>query len=407
MKTAVSRWMRTARARLPEPRLLLVPGHFFYTHRFEVAEGMAGSEIADFLSLALEGSSPFPLDQLVWGHAHAPGETHALVYATTLARIRSLGNLDLNEFRQVFPGFISLFGEHPRRPTVRFVCQNGAVSALFFSGGTASIPEKILSRPVDADILTDDAIEETRDQLAAAVETPGYTLEPGVWIGDGYSFDQKDQPIFRHRRVGADSNDPSGSPRGHPLAVGDQALWALDLREEGFARQRHRERVLGRRLWTGMRVAAAIAVVLIFLMIAGWSLSRAHAWMDRQLVARQPAADQVLNGRDLINRLANGSAQSTDPIRMLTVVNEVRPDSIFFRTASAENFTVLTVEGESREGANAVNNFERDLRELDPVETVTHAPTIRDGRTYFVMTVTFDAAVLAASREEFATASAP
>ena len=87
---------------------------------------------------------------------------------------------------------------------------------------------------------------------------------------------------------------------------------------------------------------------------------------------------------------------------MLNIVNEVRPDKVFFRNAGAskseESATMeLKCEGECREGAGTVDSYADTLRALDPIANVVHKVEIRDGRTYFEMTVTFDPARLAAA----------
>lgn len=394
MRSAISHWIRRARERLPEPQLLLVPGHYFYAHRFEIAASMTRAEVEAFLALALEGTAPFPLEHLVWGFIYQPGESHALVYATARQRLRALGDKNLETFYHAYPGFVSRLGLVSNQARVSYLSQNGSLSALFFQAGCI-VPEKIISREITADLLTDEALLESREALHASIDTNGYLVEEGLWVGEGTQINAKGQPVFHHRRLGAAADETAD----HCLDRDGTGLWELDLRDSAFAHRHLRSRRLANRLWMGMQGLAAMLIVLILLQLGTWAIARATGWIDDQINARFEAAEQINKSKEFIERLDADSAQSLDPVRMLVVVNEVRPKAIYFKNAGASkakdsNTMELKFEGECSQGAGTVNSYADALRTLDSVLMVNQSVAIKDGRTHFEMTVSFDPARL-------------
>ncbi|MFP4283492.1 MAG: hypothetical protein ACLFU2_12790, partial [Opitutales bacterium] len=225
MTQAPSKWLQRLRERLPEQPLVLVPAHCFFTHSFEVATGLSEDERENYLALALEGGSPFPVEQLAWGYLHEPGETRALVYATLRSRVGSIGEFDLSACYHLFPGFISrLCVSPPAQPTVRFLAQGGAVSALFLQPGSR-IPERIVSRRVEAEVLTDEALLASRDALAKSLHADDFIEENGLWVGAGHHLDKAGRPVFAHRHLG-----PTTEEETLPLDLPVAQLWAADLR---------------------------------------------------------------------------------------------------------------------------------------------------------------------------------
>lgn len=399
MRSAVSQWLRKLRESLPEPQIFLVPGHCFYTHRFEIAPGMTRQEIDSFLGLSLEGAAPFPLEHMAWGFFHVPGESHALVYATTRQRLKSLGDLELEGFYHAFPGYVSVLGGKEERAKVRIVSQTSSVSAVFFAAGKA-VPERVVSRSVTADVLTDSALLRSREQLLDEVDTSGYYVEEGLWVGEGVEINAKGQPVFRHRRIGTSAT----APEPHALEVDAATLWQLDLRDDLFATKHRKERRLAQRLWTGVQAVAAGLVLLVVLQIASFGLVRATDWIDNQLLSRYARAELITKNEQFIERLASDSAQSLDPVQMLTAVNTLRPKEIFFRNAGATRTEdgrgmLLSFTGECRADAGVVNNYADALRALDTITQVDQSIDVRDGRTHFEMDVTFDPARLRAAEE--------
>jgi hypothetical protein len=398
MRSAVRQWLRKLRESLPEPQILLVPGHFFYTHRFEIAAGMSRAEIESFLALSLEGSAPFPVEHLAWGYFHLPGESHALVFATTQQRLRGLGEFQLESFFHAFPGFVSRLGAPEERAKVRFVAQNGSLSAVFLPAGRA-VPEQVVSRPITAELLTDGAILAARSALARTLESRGFDLEDGVWIGDGFTVNARGQPVFRHRRIGTEAS----AATEHALAFDPDILWGLDLRTAVHAQKQKRERLLAHRLWSGVQAIAAGLLLCLLLGFGILGLERIREWTDSMFLARYARAEQISEDERFIERLATDSAQSLDPVQMLTMVNDLRPDAVFFRGAGAtraeeSGAVLLSFDGECRADVAVVNAYADNIRALDAVIAVDPVTDIRDGRTFFRMSVTFDPARLALER---------
>lgn len=387
MKVLWSQWISKLSERVPEQKILLVPGHFFYGHRFTAPDGMTDADLSAFLELALEGVSPFPLDQLAWGFLHEKGKP-AYTFATSSGRLRQhLGDLDLASFSYALPGFITQFGITFEHSTVRFLAENGAVSALFYAP-RERIPVRILSREVKGDILTDAGILAARDQLAnsIAAEAKDAKIEEGVWIGDGYSLDANDRPGFHHRWVAANG---SAKRTSHLLALQDEKLWRADLRDAAYQSRQQRERQVSKRLWQVAQGLAAVILLLCVLQFTHWGLSGWIALREAKIAERAPAVARIEQSEFLVSRLAESAERGLRPIRMLEIVNEPRPDPIFFTRTIATSYNQLRIEGESRQGIPTVNSYQGALAALPSVRNVEQAAETRGGTTTFDMTVTF------------------
>ena len=392
MTTGPRSWLKKLRESLPEQPMLVVPGHFFFLTRFTLDEGMSRAETEDYLALALEGESPFPVEHLAWGYFSSPGEREVLVYATTRQRLRTLGEMELEGFYQALPSFLTQAGTTFPENTVRFIAHLGSISAVFHAAGRR-VPAKVVSRPIEGDLLSDDAAERARDRLLGELATEGYTVEAGLWIGAGHELDAKGFPVFRHRRIEAGRNLEEAL---HPLQVGDATLWAMDLRDSSYVTRRARERRTGRRLWLFAQVLFGFFFLLLLLQAGSWGLGQLANWIDDQLLARAPAQQRIENNRKFIDLVAENSGRGLDPIRMLEIVNEGRPPNIYFGRANARVYNKLTFEGDSRQGVDPFNNYVALLQRRPEILEVSSQTEIDQSQTRFTATVTFDPQALLA-----------
>lgn len=292
MKALWSQWMSQLSQRVPERAMLLVPGHFFYGHRFEVPAEMPLAEVRAFLELSLEGASPFPLEQLAWGYLYEPKERHAYAFATSTARLRAhLGERPIESFHYALPGFLSQYGVTFSRRTVRFLAENGSLSALLYAAGNP-LPVRVVSREIKGEILTDALILTARDKLAHALppETSGAEIEAGVWIGDGQAIESDDRPTFFHRHVTASRQ---GERTGHTLTISTDALWTADLRNQAFEQKERRERKISHGLWTGAKIIGACALVLAALQIILLGLSLWRSVRESRVAEQAPAVSRI------------------------------------------------------------------------------------------------------------------
>jgi len=82
------------------PGVILLPPHLFFVRRVPLAPGGAA---AGQVELALENLSPFPVDQLYYGHVASPAGDEALVYAAHRKQFSADETADGSTPRWCFP----------------------------------------------------------------------------------------------------------------------------------------------------------------------------------------------------------------------------------------------------------------------------------------------------------------
>jgi len=382
----VRKWLARLQEKLPDRQIGLVPADAFFKRKVELPEDLSRDDRLAFIELALEGNAPFPMEQLAWGFLESDASPFVYVYATPKSRLKQLELADLNTFYQLFPGFITLFGEVVDKPTVRFLAQNGVLSALFLSPQNP-VPENIVSRAVKADLLTDDQILAVRDKLAHSLSTEGYEIETGVWNGEGMAIRSDGQPRFAHRHL--DTGTPLGL-REHTLSLPEHSLWAADLRDSAYADSERNTRKRSRLIWTSLRVAIVTTVALLLLQICVLGLSAYNAFLDRRILELEPQATRVENKLTLADRLTQSTEEDIKPFLLMEAINPLRPDSIYFDKVRSRAFNQLEIEGESSEGVTPVNAFADSIQQLGLVASVENNSRTRNNQTSFEFLITFD-----------------
>lgn len=402
METMRQFWKNLRRqisARIPRRDLFLAPADCFFTQRFDLPEGLSKSEIEDFAALSLEANAPFPVEQMAWGYLHHPDSPWILVFGTPRNRLKKRGLDNPESCHHVFPGFITLFGVTSDKPTVRFVCQNGSVSALLMAPGNP-VPEKVISRPVAGELLTDDAMIQSWQRLVEQLggKAEGRELPGHLWVGEQHHVYSDDRCAFSHRAIG--SKLPENPRLDNTLPCHAKELWQADVRDGGFARKEFQARQFGQRLWRSLNAAAGVAVILLLLQFGVWFLDLWNQARDRQVRGLQPAALRVEHKLTLANRLTQSVEEDIHPFRMLSAVNENRPGTVYFNKVGARSFRTLEIEGESTAGVTPVNDYADRLLRSAAITDVINNSSTRVGRTSFEFQVTFDNLILAQREDE-------
>lgn len=363
----------------------MVPGDAFFVRKVELPEGLSNEELAAFVQLDLEGSSPFPMEALAWGYMHADDSAHAFAYATPKVRLKKLEFSGMETYYQLFPGFISLFGDTVKEPTVRFISQTGVLSAIFMQAGQ-SVPLAIQSRRLTGEVLTDDTQMEARDAMAASIESEGYAMEDGLWLGEGVDITNDGSIRFRHRHLGTRESGDQGI---HDLKVGSSSLWALDLRDASFAGTEKQVRQRSGLIWKSLKTAGWIALLILVTQVASFGLKGFNILMEGKIGKLEPHAVRVENKLTLADRLTQSTEEDVKPFNLMEVINPLRPDSIFFEKVRSKAFNQLEVEGKSTEGVTPVNAFADSVTQLAYVESVENNSQTRNNQTSFEFLITF------------------
>ena len=380
-----SQILSTVQEKIPEQKIGLAPADAFFTRKVDLPEGLSHSDRMAFIQLFLEGNAPFPMEQMAWGYLVAPKASHAFVYATPKSRLKRLGLEKIDSLYQLFPGFITLFGETTEAPAVRFLSQNGVLSAIHLSANNP-VPEKIISRKIQAELLTDDSQLEARDRLAASLQLDGYTAEEGLWLGEGVEIQPDGRLRFLHRHL---SPATSEGLKHHILPLADQALWAADLRDESYAGKESTIRQRSVLIWKSLRLAAWTALVFLLFQVGNVVLSAVNVWQERKINEIEPQAVRVENKLTLAQRLTQSTEEDLKPFLLMEAINPMRPDSIFYGKVRSRAYNELEIEGESAEGVTPVNAFADSIRQLPYVEAVENNSQTRNNQTSFKFVITF------------------
>jgi hypothetical protein len=371
--------------KIPEQKVGLVPGDAFFTRKIDIPDGLSNVDRMAFIQLNLEGNSPFPMDQLAWGFLADPQSPFALAYATPKARLKRLEIEHPEKYYQLFPGFITLFRDAVDQATVRFISQNGVVSALFLSA-SHPVPDKVVSRRIAAELLTDDILLEGRDQLLASLNLSGHNAEEGLWLGEGVDITASGALIFKHRHV---SRETSKGLRSRQLDLDEQALWSSDLRDTGYASTESKVRQRSSLIWKGLRLAGWTALLLLLFQLFTLGLSGFNVLKERKVQALEPDAVRVENKLTLATRLTQSTEEDLKPFLLMEAINPLRPDSIFFDKVRSSAFNAIEIEGKSTEGVTPVNAFADSIGQLPFVNSVENNSQTRNNQTSFELLITF------------------
>lgn len=380
-----SDWLSRLKEKLPDKRMGLAPADAFFTRKVDLPENLSAADKTAFIELFLEGNAPFPMEQMAWGFLEHPSSPYALVYATPKGRLKGLEIDQPEKYFQLFPGFITLFGETFEKPTVRFLSQNGDISALFLPAGNP-VPERVVSRRVKAELLTDDILLESRNALEKSLRLDGYTAEPGLWLGEGSEIRANGQMLFRHRNISG--SNPEGL-KDHFLDLSGDTLWAADLRDPAYAAKERTARQRSILIWKSLRAAAATAILLIFFQLFILGLSAFNVLRENRIDELEPRATRVENKLTLAQRLTQSIEEDLKPFLLMEAVNPLRPDSVYFDKVRSRAYNQIQMEGESTEGVTPVNAFADSLNQLPFVESVQNNSQTRNNQTSFELVITF------------------
>lgn len=373
------------RDRLPVRALGLVPAHAFFGRKVDIPEGLSREEKNAFLELFLESKAPFPIEQLMWGFVSSANGSSAFVYATPKVRLRQLGMEDPQAFSQLLPGFLVKLGDVFDQPTVRFIVNGPAISAVFQDAGEA-IPGKVISRPLPSIAPTDDALLELRKQLLDSLQLDGHEPEDGLWVVDSIAIDDNFNcsAVVRHLAANA-----SSASLVHSILLLGDALWDADLRDAEYAGTERQNRRRSAILWKALRLAGLAAVLLLIFNAAGLGLTAFNSYREATIDRLSAQAIRVENKFTLANRLTESTEEDIRPFALVEAINPVRPDSIYYIRTRSRGFNRLEIEGESEQGVNPVNEFAAALEQLPFMASVEQNVQTRNNQTSFTFTLRF------------------
>ncbi len=374
---------RTADGRLTsEQPVLLVPGSHFFTACAPLSAGTAERELPGLAALALEADSPFAEEQLARGY-YAVRTAGGLVVFAALRRKFVAQQEPWAQAGFVVPDFATWLPRVETASGIVVLETPEAVTALEFAPGSP-LPRRIVSRPVPTEPGGEDGMALTRERVLTQIEPGGrrvrrYRLNAVRCTVKGRRF-----------QINWELQEGSAA-KPEPVVLTAAQLWAMDVRDPAFLRQKRRDFQWNHRAWgalVGLGVAAALLVVAEFALLGVRLLNAAR---EARVEAQTPAARRAEADSDIVARLAGYIDRKPQPLELLGAVNDVRPRSIYFTKVSVDGGLQMVIDGATSSLAE-VNEFEAALRRVPAVAAVEVKNTrAREGGGTFQLMLSFRA----------------
>ncbi|MGJ3241924.1 MAG: PilN domain-containing protein [Opitutales bacterium] len=362
-------------SRDPDPnrdRIRLLPADAFFVESVNLPADETGTPVEETAALLLEAEAPFPLDQLAWGCRFCTHSRTLLVYAAFSDRLAEhLENSPLEAYRQVFPEFLTACKPEPTvTDTYGILLSDTSLAALRIPAG-GTVPDRLAARK-----RPDDA--ETRKSTEAALLREIGCPDPAE--SETLTRPRAREPHPEQIRLTVDT--ALEESRHHSLS-GD-ALWRADIRPPDFKRAERRGRRLDLRLW---RTVTGLTATLLVLLLGEGLLLGLNLWAearDERVTDRAPAVSRLESQLDFVTQLEQRATGAMQPFTVLAIMNEGRPETLYFTDAEATDFRQFSVEAVAR-SPGEVNAYVDRLRALPWFEQVDLKINSVSGRTLFTL----------------------
>ncbi len=354
----------------PAPKVVLLPDAVFFTRAIPLSAGMSQAAVSAQVELALETLSPFPPAQLYHGYFWPPGAERALVFAAYRRRFTSEQLAAWDSAELVVPAFAALLGGDVQPGTTLIAPSAEGVTAIYCD--TGRVPAKIVFRNIPPD-ATDTEVARIKGELLQAAPTHRsivLTMSPAVQASSNereYAFRAE---AFRSRLPVAQAGS---------MDVRDKAALA------GLRRARNRD--LG--LWRGF---LALVGLLALLVVGECALVGLRVWQKTLTVqadAQRPVVEKIMSAQSVATRINELSTKRLLPFEMIALLNEKRPETIWFSRTTTRGLYGLVVEA-STNSTTALSAYQAALVASPAVEKVEiSGQQVRDNVTTFILAVTF------------------
>jgi len=363
--------------------LVWLPAEAFFVRRIGLDPTAAASPQVE---LALEGTTPFAREQLYYGYLPAPDGLTALLFAT---HRRIFPGEGWPEASVVLPAFAPLLGEAPPAAWIRLWQESGSLIAAAWDG-SSSLPCQVLAHqtePATEAAVRTILLDEVTRRLG------GRTPEMEEFTGP-----VEVNPGRKSRGLELRLNVRAGN-RSVVTPLAPTALESMDVRDKMALANRRSARRRDRLLWGAFATALAgigLAVLLEVVVFAGGIWLK--GWRAEQAQVAEEVR-QIETAQSLSTRIDEMTQRRLRPFEMLSVLNDVRPDSIQFLRCVTSGLNTLKIEGQTGDAAS-VGVFETALRGLAGLESMDmHDVRLREGTTSFQLTTVFRPGALAEMEE--------
>jgi hypothetical protein len=389
---------------VPPTSLSLIPGDYFFCRSFPLPPDLSETEIESFAELTIEGASPFHLDQLYWGFLTYPHTKHILIYAAPRERMKESLESQRPRPLHIFPSFIAQYGLKFSKPTITCIYSAGSISALYFRANE-SLAWKVVSRneqllatttnlPAEDASLHDIATFafDARTALIKEIDVENYAIDDTVRI-------VKPTPLVGNSKLTIEVIRISEALLRNAELIRSELLnlpftsetaWAADIRPLTFKTNAQRENHKGHLLWRYLQASGVVLALLFVLQISSLIF---NAWVNSQykrIDLQQPEAQSIENRQELLNNLENFVQKELRPFSMLEVINQRRPNNLFFNRLNSIESNGIQLDGQSG-NAQEMNQFFEALKSDTNVSSLEILRSnAKTGNTTFTISVFFN-----------------
>ena len=333
--------------------IIILPNDLFFVELTELPIEVDENEIDSFAELNMEGSSPFPIEQLNWGFRFEPNSRKILLFATHRDRLKNSNYKELESYLWVLPEIAVL-------PDINSL----EVDTFSMRASNDAPALKLLKKEIEIN----------------EAGLPTFKFEA---TSRNFCADAKDSEEISELKY---SNPPSTH---EVFAPNDHELWRADVRSVEYKKREKSRRSISARITRFFYWASIFAIFIITLECI---LLGTKSWTSRQesLIAEQSGAvSKIEEQRSLINKLEQMFQNEVRPVAILGALNTVRPRGIYFTSTTTTIDNNITIEGVAQT-INELNNYIETLKGSGQFSLTQDPKSLtRSGKTTFTMTLAY------------------
>jgi hypothetical protein len=364
------------------PEVIFVPGSYFFSRRVPLPSSIQPAEIEGFVELTLESLSPFPIEQLYYGHVVAETGDAVFVYAAYRRRFTAETTRNWPEAAFVVPTFLPLLRETHEADSTVTLEAGGELTAMWFKAGRP-LPERVASRPIP-ETEDEEFRKEWLEKTRAAFQAGETGSENEIRYSGAWAVEDATTNLSFELRPGDESDEPVES---RSVPVSD--LWTMDVRDREFVRSRKQAVRIDGFMWRGILGIAAALMILI----AGEALLLGGrvflSVMGDMIAKRENEVVRIEERHGIVTRLAEFDRSNLIPFEMIQAIAPLKPRSVYFTSAKTEGHNRMIIDANTMNVAD-VNQYESALRGLDEMQSVeVRNLKSREDGTSFTLVLTF------------------
>lgn len=358
---------------------VLVPGNWFVCRAFSVPEGLKPKELEEIAELSVEEISPFNLEQLNWGYYFNEVSNRVFIYAAFDQKLRK-DLAESDQYDYAFPDFAQTFGLKFERPTLLFLLHESTLTGILLPAND-DVPQTVVGLSMDPEFSRDD-LEKAKRTITERVKRQLERQAEPTLANPVAEFNEVvvSDTVYRRNWDFRENKArpslqliPHDDAEGSPWEVSINSsvkLWAMDVRKADAKEQLEKKHAWSLIYWRATLIVFLLFFVLAFAEIGLLVLKN---WNTKTLLValeKKPLAEDVEQKSDILAKINQITTNQLLPFQMLDIVNQARPDSVYFTRFIAEGGNAIQVEAVGLPTSD-INGFQEALRELDLISTVT------------------------------------